>query len=120
MKDLGYAPYLVIAIGATVGGSIERPLLDRYLKGLCTVLDNVPRAQIVGMQWVLHGSSTVEGLADVQSDILQTLRQRFPILPLVVSMDLHSTVTAPLLQLVDGLVHYRTAPHRAYHYPYCQ
>lgn len=111
LRRRGYTPYPVVATGATVGGTIEHRLLDRYMKCLFTVLDNVQSEQVVGLQWVLHGSSTVEGVADIQTHILQSLRERFPEVPLVVSMDLHSTITAALLQLVDGLVHYRTAPH---------
>lgn len=110
--ELGYRPFPVIATGATVGGVIEQRLLDRYLAGLVAILEQVDSTPVVGIQWVLHGSSRVDGVSDVQVKILKTLRDRFPAVPLVVSMDLHSTVTAEMVRLVDGLVHYRTAPHR--------
>lgn len=112
LMRLGYRPLPVIATGSKVGGVIERRLLDRYMMGLTSILDQVDSTHVVGIQWVLHGSSRVDGVRDVQAKILKTLRDRFPAVPLVVSMDLHSTVTAEMVQLVDGLVHYRTAPHR--------
>lgn len=112
LKGLGYRPLPVIAAGATVGGVIEQRLFDRYLMGLTSILDQVDSTQVVGIQWVLHGSAKVDGVRDVQATILRTLRERFPLVPLVVSMDLHSTITASMVQLVDGLVQYRTAPHR--------
>lgn len=112
LKQLGYRPLPVIATGATVGGVIERRLLERYMVGLRTILDQVDATEVVGIQWVLHGSSKVDGVKDVQAQILRTLRDRFPSAPLVVSMDLHSTITGEMVQLVDGMVHYRTAPHR--------
>lgn len=112
LNELGYCPRPVIATGATVGGIIEHRLLDRYIAGMLAELERVGLDEnVVGLQWVLHGSSLVQGAWDVQEQILRILRSRFSSLPLVVSMDLHSTVTAAVLELVDGLVHYRTAPH---------
>ena len=112
LRKLSYSARPMIATGATVGGVIERRLLERYMARLSALLDQIgPDENIVGIQWVLHGSSMVDGVKDVQTEILRTLRARFPALPIVVSMDLHSTVTASLLELVDGLTHYQTAPH---------
>lgn len=106
-----YTVFPTIAANATVGGLIEHRLFDYYVARLSDILRKVPQGDVVGVQWILHGSASVIGHADAQSELLAVLRTFFPEVPLVVSMDLHSTVTPELLRLVDGLLHYRTAPH---------
>lgn len=108
----GYDVRVVIGAGAPVGGVIQRAVYDAYLSGLKHALALAPLDDVAGIQWVLHGSSTVAGLDDVQAHLIRTLRCLVPHVPLVVSLDLHSTITPEMLSLVDGLVQYRTAPHR--------
>lgn len=107
----GFTVFSTVDAGATVGGLIEEAVFDHYWARLQEMLDEVPQQEVVGLQWVLHGSAWVVGHEDAQSELMSAIRTRFPAVPLVVSMDLHSTITPALLQQVDGLVHYQTAPH---------
>ena len=112
LTHLGYAVAPVLAAGATVGGAIEYPVFTHYIKKLTQRLGHMDLSSVVGIQWVLHGSASVEGVEDVQAEILKVLTKRLPQVPVVVSMDLHSTISPQVLGLVAGLVQYRTAPHR--------
>lgn len=112
LTAIGYTVYPVIAAGATVGGVIESEVFKRYLKKLLNRLEQINLSDIVGIQWVLHGSATVDGIDDVEEQLIEVLKSACGGLPIVVSFDLHSTISWDLIRSVDGAVHYRTAPHR--------
>ncbi len=111
LDELGYHVIPSVAAKGSVGGVIERGVFDAYVKRLQHYLDQV-MDDVDGVLWVLHGSATVEEESDAQRAIVQILRNRFPNLPLVVTLDLHASVSDEVLALIDGVAAYHTAPHR--------
>ncbi|MDR3128017.1 MAG: M81 family metallopeptidase [Bifidobacteriaceae bacterium] len=64
----------------------------------------------------IHGAMSVVGMTDAEGDLARAIRQQVDELsdnPVLISttMDLHGNVTKQLLQSVDLLTCYRTAPH---------
>lgn len=111
LRAAGFEISSGLAAGAGVGGMLEWAVLGEYLARLDRVLADAQAQGIQGILWVLHGSAAVQGVSDAQGEILARIRHVFPETPLVVSADLHSTLTWRVMQQVDGIVHYRTAPH---------
>lgn len=71
--------------------------LDEDLDGVC--LD-------------LHGSMFVEGEPDPEGAVLQSLRDVVgPDVPVVAALDMHATITERMVDCLDGVAGYRTAPH---------
>ncbi len=60
----------------------------------------------------VHGAMTVEGLEDAELDLLASIRRETgPHLPITCSQDLHGNVSDRLIENVDFITTYRTAPH---------
>lgn len=112
LTRLGYEVLFIIAAGATVGGTIDFEVYQEYGERLRRRLEALDLQQVVGIQWVMHGSSVVKGVSDVQTDLIRGLHTLLPKVPIVVSYDLHSSLTWNFIRRVDGVVHYHTAPHR--------
>lgn len=66
---------------------------------------------IDGIALSLHGSMRVEGIGDAEGDLLVALREIFPHTPLSASLDMHATVTEPMVRCLDAVVGYKQAPH---------
>jgi microcystin degradation protein MlrC len=60
----------------------------------------------------LHGSMYVEGEPDPEGAVLETVRAVIgDDAPVTAGLDMHATVTGRLVDLLDGVAGYRTAPH---------
>ena len=60
----------------------------------------------------VHGAMAVEGLDDAEADLLESIRARIgPQMPVTCSQDLHGNVSDALMEMVDFITTYRTAPH---------
>ena len=66
-----------------------------------------------GLYLCLHGAMGVRGVVDPEAEILRQLRVALgPTLPIVVSYDLHASVTRAVVEQVQAIVAYATNPHR--------
>ncbi len=60
----------------------------------------------------LHGAMTADDHPDVEGDILEAIRRLVgPLVPIVVTLDLHANVTPRMVDHADVLVPYHTMPH---------
>ncbi|MGN0906752.1 MAG: M81 family metallopeptidase, partial [Bullifex sp.] len=59
----------------------------------------------------LHGSMRVKGIGAAEGDILKRVRTICPDIPIVVSLDMHATMTAEMLENADAFIGYKCAPH---------
>lgn len=82
---------------------MKQEIMDRLL-----ALPQAPDA----FYFDVHGAMTVEGLDDAEADLLETIRNALPASVWVTcSQDLHGNVSPRLLESVDLITTYRTAPH---------
>jgi microcystin degradation protein MlrC len=66
-----------------------------------------------GLLLALHGAAAAEDAGDLEGDLLTSVREiTGPDLPVVVTLDLHAHITAPMVQLADALIAWETYPHR--------
>ncbi len=59
----------------------------------------------------LHGSMRVQHLGSAESDLLGSIRELYPDIPIVCGLDMHATITPRILECADALVGFKTAPH---------
>lgn len=76
-------------------------------------LQNIRRAGTVdGICLALHGSMFVENEPDPEGDLLQAIREAVgPEVPIAASLDMHASMTQRMVDAVQGLAGYHTAPH---------
>lgn len=117
---LGGAQYLadadvraVYLANATPSGVVTRDAYER-LKGEClaTLHAALP---VDGVLLDLHGAMEVEGMDKPEPDLAAAVRERVgESVPISVSLDLHGNLTQALLDPVNCVTAFRTAPHRDY------
>ncbi|MEN0065900.1 MAG: M81 family metallopeptidase [Myxococcota bacterium] len=95
---------------AIPGGKVRREVFEHYLGELVAAVQRA--GPLDGLYLALHGAMGVQGLDDAEGRMLCEVREAIGDLPLVVSFDLHGFLTPARLGAVDGLVVYRTFPHR--------
>lgn len=59
----------------------------------------------------LHGSMTDSERNEAEGYLLEELRRLFPLLPIFVALDMHTTMTLRMHRAADGFVGYKCAPH---------
>ncbi len=119
-KQIGIGSYLtdidvcaVYLANATPSGVVTRTAYER-LKAEClaALRDVLP---VEGVLLDLHGAMEVEGLEKPEPDLAAAVRALVgDAVPLSVSLDLHGNLTQALLDQVNCVTAFRTAPHRDY------
>lgn len=100
---------------ALPGGIVTRDafeeLADEIIARL-TQLVKSPSAALDGLWFDIHGAMSVEGLDDIESELLRRVRRVIGPKPIVsTSMDLHGNVSRDLAHQSDLITCYRMAPH---------
>lgn len=97
---------------ATNGGSGGRVEAFFYAEVKADLLRRLGAAMpLDGLYLALHGAFIAQGVDDVESDLLQSVRAIIGDIPLVVSCDMHAHITEPMLRLCDVLIGYQLYPH---------
>ncbi|THF72909.1 M81 family metallopeptidase [Cohnella fermenti] len=95
---------------AMVSGTVED---EAYAAIRRSVLQAIREAgPLDGICFCLHGSMYVRSVEDPEGDLMSAIRELVgPRLPIVVTLDMHATVTDELVRSVNGFAVFRTAPH---------
>jgi microcystin degradation protein MlrC len=110
LRQDGLEPIGGVYAGATPSGPITPDVYEAFVHALRECLR---QSGADGLLLALHGSATVSGRFDAQGDLLEAIRRVVgPALPIVATFDLHAMPSRRLLERVDAVVSYRTAPHR--------
>jgi|TARA_B100000809_G_scaffold240354_1_gene262589 microcystin degradation protein MlrC len=90
-------------------GPTGRALFDEILAEL---LEGVSAAGVVdGVLLEMHGSMVAEGIADADGHILRALRDVVgPFVPIVVQLDIHTNMSAEMIECADALIVRETYP----------
>jgi microcystin degradation protein MlrC len=100
---------------ALPGGIVERSSFEllsaEIIERLSNICQSLPH-KLDGLWFDIHGAMYVEGLEDVESELLRRIRAVIgPKTIVSASMDLHGNVSHELVREADLLTCYRTAPH---------
>lgn len=95
---------------AIPGGPVRR---DCYEAMKREILDRIAQAgKIDAFYFDIHGAMAVESLADAEADLLAAIREKVGReIPFTCSSDLHGNITPALVEGIDLITTYRTAPH---------
>lgn len=95
---------------ATPGGIVSFQAYRTMKEGFLERLRRVEDPTAVCLH--LHGSMTVDRIGDAEGDLLTSVREIVgPNIPIVTSLDMHTTLTEAMLAKANAFVGYRTAPH---------
>jgi microcystin degradation protein MlrC len=76
------------------------------------MLETLDQHEIDGIYVSMHGAGVTEGHYDMEGDTLELLRNKVgPDVPIVFTLDLHSTLTEKMARNADAVSIYRTYPH---------
>lgn len=93
---------------ALPSGVVERDAFE-YLAG--GIVEGVRGADPDAVCLDLHGSMCAEEVPDPEGVLLADVRRVVGDVPVVASLDMHATVTETMVESLDGVAAYRTAPH---------
>lgn len=98
---------------ALPGGIVERDAFEELAGELIQRLQDIVRAgDVDGLWFDIHGAMHVEGMADIESELLRRVRKVIgPDVIVSASMDLHGNVSRELAHQTDLITCYRMAPH---------
>ncbi|RFU26951.1 hypothetical protein B7463_g9393, partial [Scytalidium lignicola] len=102
---------------AMPGGIVTRvafeELADEIVARLTTIVASLSTgSHLDGFWYDIHGAMCVEGMDDIEVELLRRIRVVIgPDVLVSASMDLHGNVSRPLVHQTDLITCYRTAPH---------
>ncbi|UCC64398.1 MAG: M81 family metallopeptidase, partial [Anaerolineae bacterium] len=100
-------PVPTVAAGAMPGGVVERSVYEQFKQAVLQKAHDVDGACLY-----LHGAMRAEGLDYCENDLLKDLRAKLgPDVPITVALDMHANIVAEMVENVDAMVAYHTAPH---------
>jgi microcystin degradation protein MlrC len=104
-----------IAAGAMPGGVVERSAYETFKRA---VLREADAGCVDGVCLYLHGAMRAAGadngppLDYCENDLLRELRAKLgPDVPITVALDMHANIVAEMVENLDAMVAYHTAPH---------
>lgn len=103
-------PVPLVHFRALPGGRVVREDYESMKREIVERLEDA--GEIDAFYFDIHGAMAVDGLEDAEADLLATIRAvTGSDLPVTCSQDLHGNVSDDLIDMVDLITTYRTAPH---------
>ncbi|NKB72354.1 MAG: hypothetical protein GKR89_35205 [Candidatus Latescibacteria bacterium] len=111
LEERGAQPVPLLFASTCPGGPLTADCYQQLKSELLQRLqDALP---VDGVLLPLHGAAVVEGLGDLEGDLIQAVRAVVgPDMPIVGTLDLHAHISAAMVEGADALVAWETYPHR--------
>lgn len=112
LLGMGWEVVPTVSARAVPNGVVRRGLYEDIKAGIISRAKGALReGPIDALTLSLHGSMRVEGIGEAEGDLLESLRNLFPEVPIIASLDMHTTMSRRMHQLCDAFVGYKCAPH---------
>jgi len=99
----------ILMARAVPNGIIRRTLYEELKEELLNgIRDTGP---VDAFTLSLHGSMRIEEIGEAEGDLLESIREIHPHIPIICALDMHATVTGRMLKHADAFVGYKQAPH---------
>ncbi|MGL5621869.1 M81 family metallopeptidase, partial [Cetobacterium sp.] len=112
LKEKEYDIVPLLSARAVPNGEVSFELYSRLKKEFierAIEADKIKKVDAINL--ALHGSMRVVGLGEAEGDLLEGLRKYFKDIPIVVALDMHTTMTDKMFEYADAYVGYKCAPH---------
>lgn len=109
LKNYGYDVVPTIFARAVPNGVVSKNFYLQTKEKMLGMLSEIKDLDAIAL--TLHGSMRVEDIGDAEGSLLSAIRELFPNLPILVSLDMHATITERMIKSANGFVGYKTAPH---------
>lgn len=112
LKEKEYDIVPLLSARAVPNGEVSFELYSRLKKEFierAIEADKIKKVDAINL--ALHGSMRVVGLGEAEGDLLEGLRKFFKDIPIVVALDMHTTMTDKMFEYADAYVGYKCAPH---------
>ena len=90
-------------------GTIERATYDALREELLDRLRVAGPIDAVALS--LHGAGVVDGVDDLESDLVRSVREIVGDVPIVATLDLHGNITAAMAEVIDVMLGCHEYPH---------
>jgi len=98
-----------VSAQAMASGLVTTEAVDTFMDVL---LDKLEATQVDGILLHLHGAMVTEEHDDGEGYVLREIRQKVGTdIPIVITLDLHATLTPGMIENADAITVYRTYPH---------
>lgn len=109
LLDQGYEVVPTLVARAVPNGEWDK---EYYLELKNEFLDKLKaQKDLDALCLSLHGSMRVKGIGAAEGDLLEAIREIYPDILIVTSLDMHATITEKMIKYCDGFVGYKCAPH---------
>lgn len=106
VEDLELIPS--VAAWAPSGGPLSTECFESFAEDILSAVG----PDVDGVLLALHGAMMTEAHDDADGELLRRVRERVgPGVPVIATLDLHSNITAAMVDSADGLIGYDTYPH---------
>lgn len=97
-----------VAAWAPSGGPLSTECYESFVEDILSAVS----PDVDGVLLALHGAMMTEVHDDADGELLGRVRERVgPRVPVIATLDLHSNITAAMVDSADGLIGYDTYPH---------
>lgn len=94
---------------AMPAGIVTSEAVDAFMSAMLDTLDSKP---VDGVMLHLHGAMVTEDHDDGEGYVIEMIREKIGSeIPIVVTLDLHATLTPLMIENADAITIYRTYPH---------
>ncbi|TQV76214.1 M81 family metallopeptidase [Denitrobaculum tricleocarpae] len=97
-----------VAAEAMPSGLVEREAYETLVEW---ILAPIEAGDIDAVFLDLHGAMTAEHLPDGEGHLLQRIREIAPDMPIAVTLDMHTNLTAAMVANCDVMIGYKSYPH---------
>jgi microcystin degradation protein MlrC len=106
----GYGVIPSVKASALPGGVVEE---QTYLRIEKAILDKIPDdGSIAGVWLYLHGAMQAENIGSADARLVSGIRKKIgPKIPIAVALDFHANITDCMVDSVNIICGYKTAPH---------
>ncbi len=96
-----------VAAEAAPSGPVHAAVYEQITDAICAAVDD----SITGIMLDLHGAMVAETTPDGEGTLLQRIRAQAPDMPICVNLDLHTNLTAAMVDNCTAMIGYKTYPH---------
>lgn len=109
-RDMGVDPVPIFAVGAQPSGTITASAYQAFKDEILQGLER--EAPLDGVMLALHGAGVVEGIEDLEGDLVMAIRELVgEAVPITASFDLHGNITQLMADALDGVFACHQYPH---------